>query len=109
MTATADELAAALEAQTGARLPYLDMLVVFDDGARLESHADQRDMRRAQIAIGTDPETDPIGFNRACAWAYLTRRSELSMGWAEFDRDVSFVIPLEAQTTADPTGPAQAG
>ena len=84
-------------------LPYLDMLVVFDDGLRLETHADQRDMRRAQIAIGGQPSADPIGFNRATAWAYLHRMGILSTGWKDFDTNVSFVIPLEEQTAADPT------
>lgn len=86
-------------------LPYLDMLVVFDDGLRLDSHADQRDMRRAQVAIGCDPTQDPIGFTRASAWAFLHRTGALSTGWKDFDANVSFVIPLEVQTAADPTRP----
>ena len=86
-------------------LPYLDMLVVFDDGLRLDSHADQRDMRRAQVAIGCDPSQDPIGFTRASAWAFLHRTGMLSTGWRDFDANVSFVIPLEEQTAADPTRP----
>ena len=84
-------------------LPYLDMLVVFDDGLRLESHGDQRDMRRAQIAIGCEPSADPIGFTRASAWAFLHRTGVISTGWKDFDANVSFVIPLEEQTAADPT------
>lgn len=93
---------AALDAYS---LPYLDMLVVFDDGLRLDSHADQRDMRRAQVAIGCEPAQDPIGFNRATAWAFLHRTGVLSTGWRDFDANVSFVIPLDKQTTADPTRP----
>lgn len=84
-------------------LPYLDTLVAFDDGLRLTAHADQRDMRRAQVAIGTRPEDDPIGFTRATAWAYLHRMGELSTGWKDFDQNVSFVVPLDKQTGADPT------
>ena len=47
-------------------LPYLDMLVVFDDGLRLDSHADQRDMRRAQVAMagpvaGSDRVHEGVG------------------------------------------------
>jgi hypothetical protein len=91
------------------KLPYLDMLVAFDDGRRLESHADQRDMRRAQIAIGTDPQADPLGFTRASAWAYLQRNGVLNgLGWRDFDEQVAFVVPLEERTGADPTGTATA-
>jgi hypothetical protein len=90
-------------------LPYLDMRVIFDDDTELESHADQRDMRRGQLAIGTNPEADPIGFNRAVAWAFLTRTGQINgMGWKDFDAQVPFVIPAEVQTTADPTGTATA-
>ena len=84
-------------------LPYLDMLVVFDDGLRVDTHADQRDMRRAQIAIGCDPSADPIGFTRASAWSYLHRTGQISTGWKDFDANVSFVVPLDSQTAADPT------
>jgi hypothetical protein len=84
-------------------LPYLDTLIVFDDGLRLTAHADQRDMRRAQVAIGGNVEGDPIGFTRATAWAYLHRMGELSTGWKDFDQNVSFVVPLKEQTAADPT------
>jgi hypothetical protein len=104
MTVTAEVQAAFDDAVQVARLPYLDMAVIFDDGRRYASHGDQRDMRRAQIAIGVDPELDPLGFNRATAWAHLTRVGALDgVSWADFDRDVAFVIPLEEQTTADPT------
>jgi hypothetical protein len=90
-------------------LPYLDMLVVFDDGRRVESHADQRDMRRAQIAVATDPQQDPIGFTRASAWAYLSRTGQVDgLGWKDFDEQVPFVVPLEDKTGADPTGTATA-
>jgi hypothetical protein len=109
MTATADQLNAAMEAAAGTGLPYLDMRVIFDDGRELAAHADQRDMRRAQVAIGVDPDRDPIGFSRACAWAYLTRTDQLAMGWADFDGQVPFCIPFDKQTTADPTRPATAG
>ena len=84
-------------------LPYLDMLVVYDNGDRVDTHADQRDMRRAQIAIGCDPSADPIGFTRAASWSYLHRTGQISTGWKDFDTNVSFVIPLEVQTAADPT------
>jgi hypothetical protein len=112
MTATADQLNAALAAATGgASLPYLDMRVVFDDGRELFSHADQRDMRRAQLMCGiSDPAADPLGFNRATAWSYLARTGQLDgLGWSAFDAEVAFVIPAEQQTTADPTRPATAG
>jgi hypothetical protein len=113
MTTTAEELNAVLAAATaGAGLPYLVMRVVFDDGTEYHSRADQRDMRRAMVATGADPHTDPLGFSRACAWSYLTRTDVLAMGWAEFDRDVAFVIPPPAEDapeTADPTRPATAG
>jgi hypothetical protein len=94
-------------------LPYLDLRVVFDPDAgagEYQAHCDQRDMRRAQLAIGVDPDRDPLGFSRACAWAFLTRTGALEgMGWKDFDRDVAFVIPAEDQTAADPTGTAPAG
>jgi hypothetical protein len=108
VTAAADQLNALMEAAAGTSLPYLDMRVIFDDGREFASHADQRDMRRAHIATG-DPERDPIGFSRACAWAYLTRTDQYSGGWLEFDAQVPFVIPFEEQTTADPTRPDTAG
>jgi hypothetical protein len=107
-----EEAVAAMEAATGTSLPYLDMRVVFDEAdgrPAVLSHADQRDMRKAQVQIGTDPELDPLGFNRACAWAYLRRTQDLPDTWAEFDSKVAFVIPIPEQTTADPTGPALAG
>jgi hypothetical protein len=111
MTATADQLNAALAAATGTGLPYLDMRVIFDDGRELLSHADQRDMRRAQLMCGIpDPESDPLGFSRATAWSYLTRTGQLTdCDWRTFDETVGFVIPTEPQTMADPTGPATAG
>jgi hypothetical protein len=87
-------------------LPYLDMVVVFDDGRRLVTHADQRDQRVGLRLIGGDPRTDALGFNRASAWAYLHRTEQLpGVGWVEFDRDAAFVIPLpdDEQTGADPT------
>ena len=112
MTTTAEELNAAMAAATdGAGLPYLDMRVVFDDGREYLTHADQRDMRRAQLTCGIpDVEGDPLGFNRATAWAYLARTGQLDgLGWSAFDAEVAFVIPAEEPTTADPTGPATAG
>jgi len=107
--------AAVAEAVAAGSLPYLVMRVVFDEStgrAEVRTRADQRDMRRAQVALGCDPELDPIGFNRACAWAYLSRTGQLEeMGWADFDAAVAFVIPPagpEALQTADPTRPAPA-
>jgi hypothetical protein len=110
---TLNTAAAALAAATGAALPYIDMRVIFvdDDGNKTEyfSHADQRDVRRANVVV-SNPELDPIGFNRAVAWAYLTRTAVIDMGWADFDRDAAFVVPPpDEQTTADPTTPATAG
>jgi hypothetical protein len=86
-------------------LPYLDLVVIFDDGRRLECHADQRDQRRALVALGTsDPSLDQIGFARAVAWAYLSRTGAIDgTGWAEFDDTVPFVTAKEVQTAADPT------
>ena len=91
-------------------LPNLDMLVVFDDGTRMTSHADQRDMRRAQVATGADPDRDPLGYNRAAAWSWLHRTGAIAMGWKEFDNQVAWVIPVpeDEQTAADPTPAATA-
>ena len=79
-----------MEAATGTSLPYLDMRVVFDptmdDRAELASHADQRDMRKAQVQIGSDPELDPLGFNRATAWAYLRRTGQIDDSWPTLTR-----------------------
>jgi hypothetical protein len=88
------------------RLPYLDMLVVLEDGRRLESHADQRDMRRAHLAMVSDPERDPLGYNMASAWAFLNRTGVIDgMGWKDFEAQVTFVVPLEVEAPggADPT------
>lgn len=100
----------AIDPETGTRLPYLNSLVVFEDGARYQTHADQRDMRRGGIAVATDPQDDPLGWSRACAWAYLTRTEQITIGWAEFDRTAAWVVPLEEDDSgADPTGTATAG
>ena len=108
-----EEARAAMEAATDTSLPYLDMRVVFDPDlstrGEMFSHADQRDMRKAQVNIGTDPDLDPLGFNRACAWAYLRRTGQIDDTWADFDANCAFVFPAEVQTRADPTGPARAG
>ena len=91
-----------------ADLPYLDLLVLFDDGQEMKCHADQRDQRRALIALGvSDPSLDQIGFARAVAWAYLTRTDALDgMGWSDFDAVVPFVTAADTQSAADPTRPA---
>lgn len=108
-----DTARAAMEQATGTSLPYLDMRVIWDpeadDRPEMFSHADQRDMRKAQIAIGCDPDLDPLGFNRACAWSYLRRTEQIHDTWPDFDAKVAFVMPADKQTTADPTPPARAG
>lgn len=99
-----------LDPQKMVGLPYLNMRVVFDDGAEFMTHCDQRDMRRAQAHA--QPETDPIGYARATAWAYLTRHELISMNFATFDRDVPFCVPLDDESggadAADPTETATA-
>ena len=91
----------------------MHLVVYLDDGASFEVHADQRDMRRAFIALGIqDPALDVLGFPRACAWAYLSRVGEIDgMGWKTFDAETVEVSPLddEPMTEVDPTGPAPAG
>jgi hypothetical protein len=110
MTSTADRMNAVMAAATdGAALPYFVGRVIFDDGREYASKADQRDQRRAMVALGHDSaETDPVGFWRACAWSYLTRNGVLEISWPDFDRDVAFVTREETET-ADPTRPATAG
>ena len=92
----------------------MNLLCYFDDGREFEVHADQRDMRRAFITLGIrDPEADPLGFPRACGWAYLSRVGEIDgMGWKEFDAQTIEVSPpddAEVVTEVDPTGPGPAG
>jgi hypothetical protein len=97
-------------------LPYVDLVVVFADdaanghaGARYATHGDQRDIYRGQVAAGiSDTESDlaKLQMVRAAAWAYLTRTGQVEMGWRDFDRDVAFIVPMEDQTAADPTGTA---
>jgi hypothetical protein len=96
------------------RLHILHLDAFLDDGRVLAVHADQRDMRRAFIALGTqDPTSDQLGFPRACAWAYLTRTGVLDgMGWADFDAQTIEVTATEngmVATPVDPTRPAPAG
>lgn len=102
-----DEAVAAMDP----RIHILALTAFLDDGRVFDVRADQRDMRRAFVALGiTDPERDPLGFPRAAAWAYLTRRGELAMGWAEFDAQTIEVQATEgADTAVDPTGPDPAG
>ena len=95
----------------------MHLIAYRDDGAEFEIHADQRDMRRAFIALGIqDPALDKIGFPRACAWAYLSRVGEIDgMGWKTFDAETVEVSPPDGAdaddviTVADPTEPAPAG
>jgi hypothetical protein len=95
------------------RLYLLHLVAVLDDGRVYEATADQRDMRRALVALGTqDPETDKLGFPRACAWAYLTRHGLIDLGWADFDRQAAQVMPPDDEQVleaVDPTGPGPAG
>ena len=83
--------------------PFVDTAVLLEDGRRFATHADHRDMRRAGIAVGTSAAQDPLGFNTATAWAYLTRVGQIEMGWAEFSKVCMFSQPIPQQTTADPT------
>ena len=83
--------------------PFIDCGVLLEDGRRFVTHADHRDMRRAGVAVGTSAQADPLGFNIATAWAYLTRVGELEMGWAEFAKLCMFAQPLDKMTVADPT------
>ncbi|HEY2303244.1 MAG TPA: hypothetical protein VGH66_15195 [Acidimicrobiales bacterium] len=92
----------------------MHLIAYRDDGQEFEIHADQRDMRRAFIALGIqDPELDVLGFPRACAWAYLSRVGEIDgMGWKTFDAETVEVSPADEDdptTVVDPTGPAPAG
>ena len=92
----------------------LHLVAYLDDGRALEVHADQRDMRRAFIALGVqDPATDVLGFPRACAWAYLSRTGEIDgTGWKTFDAETIEVSPpddVDPVSVVDPTGPAPAG
>jgi hypothetical protein len=116
MTATEEDIRArfaeAVEA-ADPRIHILHLIAFMDDGRTFEDiAADQRDMRRGMIALGTtDAARDPLGFVRAQAWANLTRTGRLEMGWADFDRQTIEVtprdeIPVEA---VDPTGPGPAG
>jgi hypothetical protein len=112
MTATEQAFAEAVAA-TRPAVHRMHLVAILDDGRWWEVHADQRDMRRAMIAIGTqDPETDRLGFPRACAWAWLTRRAVIEMGWAQFDAEcaevttIAGVDPLEA---VDPTAEGSDG
>jgi hypothetical protein len=93
-------------------LPYLAGIVYLDDGRTFKFEADQRDQRRAMAPAPAggggilSPDMDPIGWNRASAWAYLVRTGELEMGWAEFDACCAFAQPAEVIRTVDPTPPA---
>jgi hypothetical protein len=94
-------------------LPTVTVGVVLEDGdgPRLEwedIELDQRDARRAIVACGiSDPGGDPIGFLWAQAWAALTRKGLLEIGWSEFQRRVIGVAPMDNgdETTVDPTNP----
>jgi hypothetical protein len=112
----ASELAAAgLDIQPRI-LPYLSAVVVFEDGRELQVACDQRDQRRALLPpnIGgagiVSTESDPVGFLRGAAWAYLTRLGQYTGTWREFDSSVPFVLPnSDAEEGARPTNPATAG
>lgn len=111
MTATDARFAEAVDA-TRPTVHRMHFVAILDDGRWFDAHPDQRDMRRAMIALGTqDPETDTLGFPRACAWAWLTRMGVLEMGWAQFDAECAEVAPPEGEEgveVVDPTGPAPA-
>jgi hypothetical protein len=84
--------------------PYIDTAVLLDDGRRFVGHADHRDMRRAHMLIPAGGAVDPLGFNMATAYAYLSRTGALGeMTWKEFAAACCFAAPLEQQTAADPT------
>ena len=96
----------------------MHLFAYLEDGRTFEVHADQRDMRRAFIALGVqDPDKDVLGFPRACAWAYLSRVGEIDgTGWKTFDAECVEVSPpdddedeAEVLEVVDPTGPAPAG
>jgi hypothetical protein len=114
MTATEirDRFAEAVEA-SDPRIHILHLVAFLDDGRVFEDiAADQRDMRRGMIALGTtDAARDPLGFVRAQAWAHLTRTGRLDMGWADFDAQTVEVSPRDETPveTVDPTGPGPAG
>jgi hypothetical protein len=90
-------------------LPYLAGIVYLDDGRTFKFEADQRDQRRAMAPIPAGgggivaPDVDPIGWNRASAWAYLVRIGELDMTWRDFDAQCAFAQPAVEVAVADPT------
>jgi len=90
-------------------LPYLAGIVYLDDGRTFKFEADQRDQRRAMAPERAGgggimaPDVDPIGWNRAAAWAYLVRTGEIDMPWAEFDAQCAFAQPALEVVVADPT------
>jgi hypothetical protein len=109
MTATEERFAEAVAA-TRPAVHRMHLVAILDDGRWFESHPDQRDMRRAMIAIGTqDPATDSLGFPRACAWAWLTRMGGLDMGWAQFDAECCQVAPPEGEAGVEAVDPTVAG
>jgi len=79
----------------------------------LKVFVDQRDMRRATLSCGIDPEADGFGLARAQAWSALVRKRRLNgMKWREFDDECPWVAPEsdEAEVPAvDPTPPDGAG
>jgi hypothetical protein len=109
MTAIEERFAEAVAA-TRPAVHRMHLAAILDDGRWWEIHADQRDMRRAMIAIGTqEPDTDRLGFPRACAWAWLTRHAVIEMGWAQFDAECAEVTTLEGVDPLEAVDPTPEG
>jgi hypothetical protein len=88
------------------------LTALLDDDRWFDTLADQRDQRVA-LQLVPDPERDKIGFQWACAWAYLQRTGQVDgMGWAMFQKHIVQVMPtpgVDVVTPVDPTGPGPAG
>jgi hypothetical protein len=108
MTSTEEDLVRQINAATFDTdgLPVVELRVRFDNGDEYRCSPDQRDIQRAEVALGP-ASTSSTRTIRAMAWSALTRNGVLALGWADFDRDVPWVVPV-AVSSVDPTGTATA-
>jgi hypothetical protein len=101
--------------------PWITATVLMDDGTEYKVQADQRDQRLAMMPTNyggagiRDAETDPLGWMRAVAWAFLTRKQMIDVSWPAFNDTCAFVKPDNDDAAGDeleapgPTRPALAG
>jgi hypothetical protein len=88
-------------------LPITTYAIVLDDGQEWVVTPDQRDIQRAELALGLDPATNRWGWIRGQCWCALVRTKLIANGdlpWGTFDAMASWCVPVtDAPEQVDPT------